>query len=77
VGPARVAGARRRDFARHQAWMIRSYAIGPVAGLTLTQERPTAPPRYAAQESTRPRCTDSSPTCATLLSVRVLDEPGQ
>ena len=24
--------ARRRDFARHRAWMIRSYAIGIVAG---------------------------------------------
>lgn len=24
--------ARRRDFARHRAWMIRSYAIGMVAG---------------------------------------------
>ncbi|WP_457188318.1 DUF2306 domain-containing protein [Nocardioides sp. P5_E3] len=26
------AAARRRDFARHRAWMIRSYAIGLVAG---------------------------------------------
>lgn len=26
------AAARRRDFARHRAWMIRSYAIGIVAG---------------------------------------------
>ena len=27
-----VVSARRRDFARHRAWMIRSYAIGLVAG---------------------------------------------
>jgi uncharacterized membrane protein YozB (DUF420 family) len=26
------AAARRRDFSRHRAWMIRSYAIGLVAG---------------------------------------------
>jgi uncharacterized membrane protein len=26
------AAARRRDFAQHRAWMIRSYAIGMVAG---------------------------------------------
>lgn len=27
-----LAAARRRDFVRHRAWMIRSYAIGLVAG---------------------------------------------
>jgi uncharacterized membrane protein len=27
-----LVAARRRDFARHRAWMIRSYAIGLVAG---------------------------------------------
>lgn len=51
-----IAAVRRRDFARHRAWMIRAYAIGLGAGTQVLTHLPLLLFPAFQGESTRALC---------------------